>query len=42
MGEYNPLKVNYIYQYGKRLDINKMKEAACLFVGEHDFRNFTD
>lgn len=41
MGEYNPLKVNYIYQYGKRLDMNKMKEAACLFVGEHDFRNFT-
>jgi tRNA pseudouridine38-40 synthase len=38
--EYNPLQTNYIYQCGRLLDINKMKETSKLFVGEHDFASF--
>ena len=30
----------YFYTTYKNLDINKMKEAANLFIGCHDFRNF--
>ncbi len=40
MGEYNPVDRNYIYQYNKKLDINKMNEAIQYFIGEHDFRSF--
>lgn len=40
LGEYDLFKRNYIYQYNAMLDIDKMKEAAKLFVGVHDFRNF--
>jgi tRNA pseudouridine38-40 synthase len=39
-GEYNPLEVKYVYQLNRELDVNKMKEAAELFLGEHDFYNF--
>lgn len=38
--EYNPFETNYIYQYGKQLDIEAMQEAANLFIGEHDFASF--
>lgn len=38
--EYNPFETNYIYQYGKMLDIQLMKEAANIFLGEHDFASF--
>ena len=40
MGEYNPLEVNYIYQLNRTLDVDKMKKACKLFIGEHDFYNF--
>lgn len=40
VGEYNPIQKDYIYQYNKELDINKMIEASKLFLGEHDFKNF--
>lgn len=40
IGEYNPLEVNYVYQLNRKLDIEKMKESAKLFLGEHDFYNF--
>lgn len=39
-GEYNPLTKDYIYQYNKKLDIDKMITASKLFLGKHDFRNF--
>lgn len=39
-GEYNPLKRNYVYQYNRPLDIEKMREASSYFVGEHDFTSF--
>ena len=41
MGEYNPCSRNYVYQYGKRLDIDKMKEAIKYFIGTHSFKSFT-
>ncbi|MFV0395530.1 MAG: tRNA pseudouridine(38-40) synthase TruA [Coprobacillaceae bacterium] len=40
MKEYNPLETNYIYQYGKNLDIDIMREVSKLFLGEHDFASF--
>ena len=39
-GEYNPIERNYVYQYNYELNIDKMKEAIRLFIGEHDFRAF--
>ena len=33
----------YLYVFwGKGLDIEKMKDAASIFPGRHDFRNFAD
>lgn len=37
---YNSIERNYIYQYNKKLDIEKMKEALYLIKGIHDFRGF--
>ena len=41
MGTYNPIKRNYIYQYCKKLNVDKIKEALNYFVGTHDFTTFT-
>ena len=32
---------NYIYQYNRPLDIDKIKNALSLLEGTHDFRSFT-
>lgn len=40
MGEYNPIEKDYVFQYNKQLNVEKMEKASKLFVGEHDFRNF--
>lgn len=40
MGSYSMFERNYIYQFGKKLDVEAMREAAQLFLGNHDFRNF--
>lgn len=40
IGEYNPLTRNYIYQYNRNLDIDKMNEAIHYFEGVHDFTSF--
>ncbi len=40
VGEYSPVERNYIYQYNKNLDINKMKESIKSFLGDHDFKAF--
>ncbi len=38
---YNPFERNYIYQYPYgALDLELMKEAAQVFIGEHDFASF--
>lgn len=41
VGEYNPIEVNYVYQYNNNLDINKIRQALNLLEGEHDFSSFT-
>ena len=41
MGEYNPIDRDYVYQYCKKLDVEKMKEAIKYFVGTHSFKSFT-
>ncbi len=38
--EYNPFETNYIYQYGRDLDIELMNDAARIFIGEHNFASF--
>lgn len=38
--EYSPFQTNYIYQYGRPLDVELMRDAASLFIGEHDFASF--
>ena len=40
-GEYNPCMRNYIYQFGKKLDVKKMQEAIKYFIGTKDFKSFT-
>ncbi|MCH5171534.1 MAG: tRNA pseudouridine(38-40) synthase TruA [Erysipelotrichales bacterium] len=41
MGEANPFYENYRYELKRKLDIEKMVEASKLFIGTHDFKNFT-
>ena len=40
IGDYDPLKNNYFYQLNYKLDIKKLNEAAKLFLGVHNFKNF--
>ena len=40
MGEYNPMEKDYIYQYCKELDVNKMTEAMSFIRGTHNFKSF--
>jgi tRNA pseudouridine38-40 synthase len=40
IGEYNPIERNYVFQYSRKLDVEKMKEAIKYFEGEHDFTSF--
>lgn len=41
MGEANPFYENYRYEFKRKLDVRKMKEAKDLFIGKHNFHNFT-
>lgn len=40
LGEFNPQLTDYVYQSEYKLDIDKMKEVAKLYLGVHDFHNF--
>jgi len=40
MGEYNLFERNYVTQYNKKINIERIKEISELFVGTHDFKNF--
>ncbi len=40
IGEFNPLEKDYIYQYCKSLDIEKMNKGISFFVGTHNFELF--
>jgi tRNA pseudouridine38-40 synthase len=39
-GEYNVLEKDYVLQFNKNLNIDKIIEASKLFLGKHDFKNF--
>lgn len=39
-GLYDPIKSDYVYNYNKPLDLSKMKEAARLLIGPHNYRAF--
>lgn len=41
MGEFNPIERNYVFQFCKKLNVNKMRKAIINFVGEHDFTTFS-
>ena len=41
MGEYNPIKKDYVMQYNKQLDISEMQRALKYLEGTHDFKSFT-
>lgn len=40
IGTFNPIERKYCYQYGYPLDVKKLKKAAKVFVGTHNFKNF--
>ena len=40
LGEFNPQIEDYVYQSEYKLDVEKMKEVAKLYLGVHDFHNF--
>ena len=40
-GKAEPFHYQTVYQYGRTLDIEKMEEAAQVFLGEHDFSTFS-
>ena len=40
MGEFSPIRRNYVYQLCVNLDVDKIKEASMYLLGEHDFRSF--
>lgn len=41
MGEFNPIERNYVFQFCKNLNVEKMKEAINFFIGEHDFTTYS-
>ena len=42
MNEFNPIDRNYIFQYGKKLDVDFMNEGIKYLIGKHDFRAFVN
>lgn len=41
LGEFDPFSRNYVYQYNRELDIDKMLCATKYFRGKHNFKSFT-
>lgn len=40
MGEYNPVREDYVYNYCYNLDINEMKKASKYLIGKHSYKAF--
>ena len=40
LGEFNPQIEDYVYQSEYKLNVEKMKDVAKLYLGVHDFHNF--
>ena len=41
IGEYDPLKNNYVLYHHNRIDIEKIKQAMTYIVGTHDFKSLS-
>lgn len=41
LGDYNPLFYDYMFEPNYKLNIDKMKDCAEIFIGVHNFKNFT-
>jgi tRNA pseudouridine38-40 synthase len=39
-GNYDVFSYPFVYQLNRALDVEKMRECASLFIGEHDFTSF--
>lgn len=42
LGEKDPFRNRFAYHYWDDLDVNAMRRASEVLVGEHDFRGFTE
>ena len=40
--EYNPLERNYVYQYNKKLDVDKMNKEIKYLIGTYDYSSFVN
>lgn len=40
MGEFDPIRHDYIYNYGYNLDIKSMKKASRSLIGKHSYKVF--
>lgn len=40
MGKYDVIKDKYLYNYGKKLNIKKMRKAAKVLIGRHSYQAF--
>ena len=38
--KFHPFNAPFIYDFGEKLDVEKMKEASKLYEGTHNFKNF--
>jgi tRNA pseudouridine38-40 synthase len=41
LGEYDPIDNDYIYNYGRKLNIKKMKQAAKYLLGFHSYKAYS-
>lgn len=41
MGEFDPIKNDYLYNYNHQLNMKKMKQAAKVLLGPHSYEAFT-
>jgi tRNA pseudouridine38-40 synthase len=40
VGEYSPLLNDYYYQPREKINLKRLRKAARLFIGTHDYKNF--
>jgi len=38
----DPLRSRFVHEYGRKLDVPKMQQAARALLGDHDFKAFTE
>lgn len=41
MGEYNPIELDYVYQYNNKLNVAEIERALKYLEGTHNFKSFT-